>query len=259
MNKNCYDNVDIILKPDSITSISCGQSKTKKLHITEKDVRKQLQDIGYICPYNVNTRNEYYAEYLENYALPFMNFIYYYWMFRLERIPTFEEFQKGYFQMYCDRIGKDTYTFKNFFDSTDLQFTEKLMIGRVFRSYNSFHREVDFLFQMAKYEDIEIQYRFKDDMNGIDFTIKYKDKIYGLASYLDTKRSVNYKIRKNTIRHDYSDIEMIDVIAKLNKEDTNCDVVKGIYLYSPKYIETMYNEIKKRYEMAHSDLHIAST
>lgn len=247
MDKSCYDGINIILTPKKITYQTKSGIKEKTLNLTIEEIRRQLKKIGYICPYTRETKDEYYSEKIENHKLPYMNFIYYYELFKLGRIPTFEEFYKGYLTIYCNKLSDGTYTVKNCFDESDFSFTEKHLIGRVFRSYNSFHREVEFLYQLANYDDIKIQYSLQDDLNGIDFIVDYKGKQFGLASYIASKRSYKYKQAKNTTRHDYTNIKMIDVIARFGDREAepNCDTINGIYVYSPSFVASKYFEISR--------------
>ena len=39
-------------------------------------------------------------------------------------------------------------------------------------------------------KDFEITYDFQNDLNGIDLTVTYKNKTFGIASYVATKKSI---------------------------------------------------------------------
>lgn len=253
MDRNCYNGIDIVLTPSSITYTSKHGVKEKALNLDINKIHEQLESIGYTCPYTSVDKWDYYDEALENYGIPFMNFVYYYELYKLQRIPTFEEFYKGYLNIYCDPIGNGKYKIKPFFDGdSNFSFTEKQLMGRVFRSYNSFHREVELLYQLAAYDGVHIKYCFQDDMNGVDFTLTYKGHTFCLASYVGTRRSYGYKNIKNNDRHSdyYSQRHMIDIVAKWGKGDgtDNCDCINGIYLYSPAFVASTFFEIVKEAE-----------
>lgn len=250
LNKNCYDNIDIILTPNEISYKTEKGVLSKKIDLSIKDIRNQLNNIGFRNPYNHATYNEYYSREIERYNIPYMNFIYYYLFYRLLRIPTLEEFTDTYLQIYCDRITDEIYTIKPFFDNSNFSFTKKQLLGRVFRSYNSFHREVEFLFQMKEYDGIDISYSFQDDLSGIDFTVKYNDKTFGIASYIDSYNSNKWKNVKNERRHNYDDKNMINVVAhfKDGDPDYNCKSYNGIFTYSHLYVAEVFFEIVKKSE-----------
>lgn len=250
MIKSRYDGLNIILTPNDITLKTRSGEIKKSLTLTKDDIRGQLAKIGYVCPYNKFTKDDYYSDALEHYALPYMNFIYYYEFFKLCRVPTFGEFYNCYLTTYCEKRQDGTYKIKEFFVPEDFYFTEKQLIGRVSRSYNSFHREVELLFHMAEYEDIRIQYSLQYDLKGIDFLIYYKDMPFGAASYLGSSASFEWKEVKNTNRHDYSNIEMIDIVANIGRTEqkANCDKINGIFVYSSWYVDKKYQEIKDRYQ-----------
>ncbi len=248
LNKACYDGLDIIVKPKDVTFITRSGINKKPLDLNQKKIREQLRRIGFICPYNKETKYEYFSEDLERYSIPYMNYIYYYEFYKRQRIPTFEEFLKSYLYIYCDQLNESEYRIKPFFDNENFKFNEKQLMGRVFRSYNSFHREIELLFQLASYDGVEIKYSFQNDLRGIDFIVDFNGKKFGLASYVNTSRSNNWKQIKNTLRHDYSDIEMIDIVANISGNNCNCDSCNGIYVYKNDFVASKYFEMIKRTE-----------
>jgi hypothetical protein len=250
LNKNCYDGMDIIVRTNKVIKVTRKETREKELNLTIADIRNQLNQIGQICPYNRETYHQYYLKELEEYNLPFMNYIYYFVFFQLLRVPTFEEFVNTYITIYCDQIAENLYTVKPYFDAGNFCFTKEQLMGRIYRSYNSFHREIEFLFQLGSYEGIDIQYRFQDDLNGVDFTVNYNGKTFGIATYIGSNNSYKWKQVKNTSRHNYDGMNVIDVVAnfKGNAEERNCDVYNGIYTYSPATVAQIYFEIVQKSE-----------
>ncbi len=242
LNKEFYKDKNIILKNDIIIMIENGRKQEKKLNMNLEEIREQLKKIGFHKPYTDLTYYEYYSEKLEHFGIPYMNYIYYLAIFKNLKIPTFYDFISTYIETYCDKLPNGMYQIKKELNDEEFQFTKKQLIGRVFRSYNSFHREIDLFFQMKK--NFSVEYDFQKDLNGIDLTVSYKNKTFGIASYVESRRSLEWKKIKNTERHQYES-NMIDIIARMHGENKNCRTFNGIYLYSDWYIREKVNEIKK--------------
>ena len=243
--KERYNTQDIIICPKTIKFVNHKGSQTKGLNISSYDIRRQLKKIGFISPYNDENAQDYYSVHLEKYSIPYMNYIYYFLFFKLLRIPTFEEFLDEYIKIYMEEMPDGTYRIKQYFDPESSCFSKNHIIGRIFRSYNSFHRELDFLFQLSKYDGISIWYDFQDDLNGIDFTVNYNGNIIGIASYAGTSRSKEWKVKKNEYRHDYSHIQMINAVAKFKGNNSNCNSYNGVYLYSYDFVKQIYDKIRE--------------
>lgn len=242
---DCYDGLDIIVRPEK--SVFVGRNKTteKLLNLTSEKVRNQLLNIGFYYPYTREEKEEYFSSELENYGIPAMNFIYYWSFHKRGKIPSMEEFFDDYIKTYCDVLDAETIRFKKHFDSRQGVFKKKHLIGRLFRAYYSFHREIDLLYQFAAYDGIDIQYSFKNDRKGIDFIIQYKGNTFGIASYVGSKKSNAWKEVKNNTRHDYSQIHMIDMVAHFFSGDSeyNCELLNGIAVYSRKFVASKFFEI----------------
>lgn len=243
LNKDYYKEKNIILTKNKIIFIQNGKKKEKKLNLDLYQVRNQLKQIGFYKPYTNTTYNEYYSENLEHFGIPYMNYIYYLAFFRNLQIPTFNDFFSVYIETYCEKLKNGMYRIKQELNDEEFQFTKKQLIGRVFRSYNSFHREIDLFFQLIQEKDFEITYDFQNDLNGIDLTVTYKNKTFGIASYVATKKSNQWKQIKNTERHQY-EIKMMDIVAKMHGKDINCDCINGIYLYSRSVVKNKIQDIK---------------
>lgn len=248
LHKEVYNNFNIVITSSKISYITERGVQEKEINFTVWDIRNQLNLIGYVCPYDKSTYSQYYSEKLENHSIPYMNFIYYYLLYKLLRIPTFEEYVETYIQVYCNKLSNGMYAIKDFFEDSDFSFTKEQLMGRMSRSYNSFHREIEFFLQMKEYEGVTIIYDFQNDLNGIDFTVDFKGKRFYLASYMASNNSYSWKEQKNTVRHDYSDKEMINIVAKFKEDDPekNCDSYNGVYTYSPIFVAKTYFEMVKR-------------
>ena len=256
LNKSRYDNQNIRIYPDRAILTTPKGSREKEITLTLKDIRDQLYKIGNNCPYSHDNYNQYYSPAVERYGLPFMNYIYYFLFFQQLRIPTFQEFFDMYVYMYCDILPDGLYTVKEYFDPSNFSFTKEALMGRVYRSYNSFHREIEFLFQFKQYDDIEIWYDFQDDLHGVDFTVIYKGITFSLATYIASSNSYQWKQQKNNTRHDYSQMNIIDIVAKFKSDDPNFNCVSrnGIFTYSPKFVAKKYFEIVKKAEEINKDI-----
>lgn len=242
LNKEFYKDKNIILTNTKIIKIENGKRKEKNLNLSLEEIREQLKNIGFHKPYTEITYYEYYSEKLEHFGIPYMNYIYYLAIFRNLRIPTFNDFISCYIETYCDKAQDGMYRIKPELNDEEFYFTKKQLIGRVFRSYNSFHREIDLFFQIKK--SFSVEYDFQKDLNGIDLTVFYKNKTFGIASYVESKRSLVWKKVKNTERHQY-EANTIDIIARMHGKDKNCRDFNGIYLYSDWYVREQMKKIKE--------------
>lgn len=244
LNKKFYEDKNIILKRNKIIYINGKELIEKRLNLSLKTIRKQLNSIGFIKPYDNDTYDLYYSERLEHYGLPFMNYIYYLLFFKNLKIPTFKEFVTEYINTYCNQVNKDIYCVKPELNNEYLEFTKNQLIGRIFRSYNSFHRELELFFQFIEDDDLYIEYNFQNDLDGIDLKIKYNNKDFGIASFIGTNKSYQWKNFKNSNRHNYNEKNMINIIAKMKKPNKNCISYNGIYLYAEWFVKKKIEEIK---------------
>lgn len=256
LNKSCYDNINFVITGEKIIMKSQQGIQEKNINFNVEDIRKQLNSIGHICPYTHSTYHLYYSNELERYGVPYMNYIYYLLFFRHLRIPTFEEFVNEYINVYCYQLPNGLFSIKDFFDAGDFSFTKEQLIGRVFRSYNSFHRELELLFQLKEYDDLNVKYDFQDDLNGIDFTVEYNNIPFYIASFVGSQNSFKWKNIKDNIRHDYNGKNMINMVAHFKDEDPekNCVSYNGIYTYSPIFVAQKYFEIVRQEESISSQI-----
>lgn len=247
--KDAYQNVNITITPDKIILKNKQGVFEKPLTLTLNDIRKQIERIGFHKPYNSTTYDLYFSEAVEKSNLLYINFIYYLAFYENLKVPTLMEVTSKYLEMYCERVGNSKagalYKVKPLFVENSITFTSKEITGRIFRAYNSFHRELELFFQLREFKDLYVEYDFQKDLHGIDFTVLCNEKEFGIASYVNTRRSTEWKNVKDTFRHDYSKLNMIDIIAVMsaNKGKVNCYNRKGVYTYSPVFIKEKYQEI----------------
>lgn len=248
MNRNLTDTFRTInlrlTADDKFIYTRNGREMVKDFTLTLDEANRQFAEKGYVCPYDRYNKDVYMSYELENHAIPYMNFIYYFYIWENMAIPSLDEYVDKYIEYYCNKMRNNMYTFKYMFDSNPITFTKEELIGRLSRSYNSFNREIQSLLEFKKYPDLDVEYDFKDDLlRGIDLSIWRGDRYFGVASYVKTSRSIDWKENyKNTTRHDYSDIEMIDLKAELGYDSSSCYTVNGIKLYRPSFIDKIYKE-----------------
>ena len=246
MNKFIIEN-NITIEDGKINYINLKtrESICKDFIVNLKDIRKQLKSISYEKEY-VRTK-KIRDPIIENYKMPQFSFVYYYFLAENLRIPTPRELIDNYFNLFCIKLNDGKYTFKEEFLYMDnIIFDKNSLEARIFRAYNSYNREVEFLLNILdKFKEAKIKYDLIDDLlNGIDLSIYYNDKMYGIATYVGTRLAINYKNKKNRNRHDYSNINMIDVIAIMFGEDKNVIRIGDTYIYKNEVIYNVINKIK---------------
>lgn len=249
MSKEVYQDINIVITNNEIVYTNKKGVFRKPIKLTYRDIRQQLQDIGFVKPYDNVTYDSYYSYDLEHSNIPYFNFIYYYYFYKNLRIPSLSQLVNTYIRIHCDEIGENLYKLKPMFESNGITFTKEELTGRISRSICSFHREIDLFFQLREFEDLKLEYNFQKDLLGIDLTIECNGKKFYFASYVKTNRAFEWKEQKNQVRHveDYSKYKMIDVVAVMNNShgQVNCRVINNIKVYCPWFVEQKYNEIKK--------------
>lgn len=214
-----------------------GAYHEKPFELTLDAILEQVKKNGFRNPYTNKNYNTYYSEELERYAIPYMVFPYYFFVWKNMRLPTLNEYVSTYFQVYCVQLGENEYSFKETVDCRGITFTREQLTGRIARSYNSFTREIHLLVYLQEKQKMNVEYDLKLDLQGIDLTVVQGTEMIGIATYVESSRSNNYKVRKNTIRHDYSGIRMIDMRAELHEEESSTYTVNNVKLYRPEYID----------------------
>ena len=169
-----------------------------------------------------------------------MVFPYYFFVWTYMRIPSLSEYIQMYFAVYCNECEDGKFTFKEEVDNSGITFTKEQLIGRVSRSYNSFTREIHLLLLLREKFHANVGYDLKWDLNGVDLLVKVGGKYVGIATYVESARSNNYKQRKNTVRHDYSKIRMVDMRAELKEAESSTYSVHNVKLYRPEYVARVY-------------------
>lgn len=241
------NNIIIKGKRISYRDIETGTNISRPLMLTLEKIREQFREIDYDGTYGkfrtVDDR-------IENCRMYPFAFAYYYFVAVHDRIPTPDEFISQYFNLFCEEIG-DSFRFKEEYVLTDgdFVFRKEELVPRILRSYNSFNRELEFILnfrRLAKGTGIRIWYDMARDLfDGLDFIISYKGEEAGIATYVGTKRSAGFKERKNTVRHDYSEIRTYDLVAIFGGSDKNVYRNGDVFTYSDNAVLNLINEIKK--------------
>ena len=180
--------------------------------------------------------------------LPFA-YVYYYLLALNMKIPTPSELTNTYIEMFCKKNEDNTYLFKEEYliSTYNIKFSLVELKARILRAYNSYNREIEFFVHLStklqnkaivKYDMI------KDLYEGIDMVVETKSgNIYGLATYVGTSRSMNYKYKKNTIRHDYSCYNMLDVIAYMYGPNKNVVAYGDVLVYNDSVVNDIVRKI----------------
>lgn len=224
----------------------------KTLPLTIESIHKHLESFKYQKLYNkVKSTNDN----IEKYRMIPFSYIYYYFIAKNLRLPSPQEYIDIYINTFCIKLESGKFTFKEEFliaqDNIEFEYNE--LASRMLRAFNSFNREIEFLFNIYEHLDLSkalIKYELADDtLDGIDFMVLNLEtqKYIGIATYVGTARSNNFKNRKNTTRHDYSNINMIDVVANMpSRYNNNCNVIScgDVYIYSNNVVEDVIRQLK---------------
>jgi len=161
--------------------------------------------------------------------MPFA-YAYYFLLTNVHHVPTVDELCEFYIQTFCIKQKSGLYSFKEnfvFLGKKDHQFERKDLEAKICRAYNSFVRETVLLSMFfdlqkeKKYQNLEIYYDFKEDINGSDIVIKNNEKRIGLLITQASKNSDNYNSKKRDHRHKYEYDEYLYV--KMGEDETfNC-------------------------------------
>lgn len=227
-----------------------GTMQKSKNTLTVKNFRKQLETLEYDKFYDSiggrNARNED----LEGFRIPAIVYKYYYLLITTGKIPTIEELCNSYIETYVEET-KGGYQVKKEYRASNknVVFSLNDLKGRICRGYNSFHREVDLLLQLfEKYgNEFEFFYSFNEDyFNGVDIVATSKNgKRYDIATYFSSKRSLQYKNKKNNETHNYKNAT-IDLLAYFEGPEKNVIKVGDVKLYNNKAVDYIYSELTKK-------------
>lgn len=247
--KNFIIDNNIIIKDNivSYTNFFTGGKVEKLVTLKLSDIHKQFRESNYKRIYEGKYKRKISDE-IENYFMLPFSYAYYYFVVSNMRIPKPEELINMYLDMFCKKKG-NKYTFKEDYlvSEHNIEFYRDELAGRILRGYNSYNREIELFFKLKeKLSDMKVEYNLKKDLlDGIDTIITYNNKTFGLATYVNTNRSNSFKSRKNTVRHDYSLFNMIDVKATMYGENKNVISYGDVFVYDNTVIDYIRNEIKK--------------
>ena len=217
----------------------------KEFNVKLSTIHQKMKEMDYVNEYN--SCNKRISEEIENYAMMPFAYVYYYYFAENLNIPSPKEFVDKYFELFCEKKG-DKYTFKEEYVIADknIVFEYDDLKGRILRSYNSFNREIEFLLNVLNNcKDFKIKYNLYTDLfDGVDLSIDYNNNHFGVAEYVSTKRSKSFKSRKNNTRHDYSDLNMIDIVAVFGGEHRNVVKYGEIFCYNNNTLKYLVNKIK---------------
>jgi hypothetical protein len=235
--------------------------KNKKIYYTDIKTKEQIEKDFNISLSNIHNQlvfMQYEREYektkkikdpvIENYKMPQFAFVYYYFLAKYLRLPAPDELVDEYLSLFCEKIKGTKYTFKEeYLYKENIVFEKNALAARILRAYNSYNREIEFFVNLTeKFEDAEIEYDLVKDLHeGIDLIIKFEEKTYGIATYVGTNNSLEYKSKKNEYRHDYSNIEMIDIVAITHGPNKNVKKYGDTYVYETKVIYDLADKIMK--------------
>lgn len=237
-----YADLNIIIKKDYIILKTKHKTFKNKNFLSNLDINSWIKDnIKYVNLYSKEEKNKYMDNKIENVELPYMNFAFYSYLTAYKKIPTFEELLKNYKELYLIETKDKNYKVKeNIVGCENIIISPNFLKGRIFRSYYSFIREVHLLSIIQSFIP-NAYYDFKKDLNGIDICL---DDNTGIASFVYTNRSKDFKEKKNSYRHDFSNIKLLDLPAYINPLDPkyNCVSINKINLYNADMVK---KEIKK--------------
>lgn len=184
--------------------------------------------------YASGNKNNFMSNSCENMELPYISFCFYLLLVKLGHPPTIEQLTERYFSLYMIDNKDGTHSLKEIFNIPDVKIKKEYVEGRIFRSYYSFIRELNAIL-IAQSINKDFYYNFKKDLKGIDICL---GDTLGIASFVATKRSMEFKKRKITTRHKYT-VKLLDLPAVMDKasKDYNCINVNGIMLYDEEKVK----------------------
>ena len=162
---------------------------------------------------------------------------FYYLYFSYLRIPT----EKEFWETYIAWVGANP---EGEIDFNNQKYKSEGLRKRLNRTYPSLIRDLHFLYLLEsskKFEHVDYSME-RDYYNGLDLKVVYNKQEFYISLFIDTSRSRYYK-HKKTKRHDYSEINEIELSVEFNSLSK-----KGsIYLLNNshiKYLEDSLNETK---------------
>lgn len=119
---------------------------------------------------------------------------------------------------------------------------------RAKRNYPSFVREYHLYCLLREYGKGRVHFNRVVDALGIDFILEYKQRRYGLRSFVDTPYSKKHYQRKYPDDRDevLKSILKLDGIIDLPIVEDTATEVNGYWLYNQSHIEWLYRQVKER-------------
>lgn len=243
---------EITITPNYVEYYAKVNGVISKIHKEHKldvhNIRKELQNINYQKKYNKLGGKSCINKELENFMIPPIVYVYYSLFVRTTHIPNIDEISNCYIKTFCIQNEDGTYSLKEQFLNKQKNITFQIneLEARIARAYNSFNRELELLANLSVFykDKLKIAYKFsKDYYKGIDILLQYNEKQYGLATYIHSKRSNQYRSKKVDYRHDFSNINMISVVAYLSGENCNMKYYGDVATYSDEVVHDIYKQI----------------
>lgn len=172
-----------------------GTVHTQHLPISLQQCEANIANIQYYAKQNALDENG-----VESTQWPPVVYPFYQMLLAEHRIPFARVLLDAYYKAYSDQItiSGEIVCFQG------KMFLKKDVDGRILRTYPSLIR--DFHFYLMLLEDgcfEELHYSCRADIDGKDIIVKNNDFEYQVSLYVNTKRSRDYKKKKNEYRHEY--------------------------------------------------------
>jgi len=187
-----------------------------------------------ILPYTGAGLNK--DEKVENARLPYFAQVFYYLVYQLKTIPS----EDAFFTRYIKWNDPEN-TNPKVFRCNGQELSVEGLKSRLLRTYPSLIRDIHCYYYLLESEKFQfVNYSLVDDIfSGIDITVKYQDKLYGISIHIDTIRATKYKKKKEN-RHDYDGINEIILVAKFSELNR----VGKFYLLGERHLNEILTKIE---------------
>lgn len=159
----------------------------------------------------------------------------------------FSFYIKKYFDEYSDEeiVIKDYFS-KRFFGLRGKKINKENLRSRFLRTYPSLIRDFHFLLMCFENEDLKsAEYSLHTDYAGLDICVKYKNKIFYISLFTNTKRANKFKEEKER-RHAHGYININEIIRTVDIHNENEYLQKGQFkLYLPKHLTLCIEEMEE--------------
>lgn len=197
------DYKDIVIEKGLITRINKdGSVESKPFDVSVKEVECQIGSEPYYL--YADHENKFWLEERCDDIHMFLGVTFFYnFIFEHGRIPTQKEFWREYRETYADEL---TWSWQNGVHCMTVRgktVTTKRFLARLLKSYPSYLRDYHVFVMMNNspfYRD-KFRYSLATDLDGIDLTVRYKDKDYFFGLDIKTNTSAKFEEEKRTIRH----------------------------------------------------------